>query len=119
MMDRDRGDARVGRTAHGADSTSLAQKPEVAAAIQVLDAWIDWPVRNREQPGLSIGLVPGLLTPLDLFELAASHWNEKSLTAGDHPCLGSDTWPPLDQFCRNDPQIQIHPAALQEEGREA
>jgi D-alanyl-D-alanine carboxypeptidase len=35
----------------------LAQKPEVAAAIQVFDAWVEWTVRNREQPGVSIGIV--------------------------------------------------------------
>jgi len=44
---------------HAADSTPLAQKPEVAAALQVLDAWIDWTARDREQPGLSIGIVHG------------------------------------------------------------
>lgn len=35
----------------------LAQKPEVAAAIEVFDAWVDWTVRQREQPGVSIGIV--------------------------------------------------------------
>jgi len=39
------------------DTSALARKPEVAAAIQVFDAWIDWTVKNREQPGLSIGIV--------------------------------------------------------------
>lgn len=39
------------------DTTALAEKPEVAAAIRVLDAWIDWTVKDREQPGLSIGIV--------------------------------------------------------------
>lgn len=36
---------------------SLAQKPEVAAALTVLDAWITATVAQREQPGLSIGIV--------------------------------------------------------------
>lgn len=35
----------------------LAQKPEVAAAIQVLDAWIRAMVAVRDEPGLSIGIV--------------------------------------------------------------
>jgi D-alanyl-D-alanine carboxypeptidase len=35
----------------------LAQKPEVAAAIEVFDAWADWTVRNREQPAVSIGII--------------------------------------------------------------
>ncbi len=35
----------------------LAQKPEVAAAIEVFDTWADWTVRNREQPAVSIGIV--------------------------------------------------------------
>jgi CubicO group peptidase (beta-lactamase class C family) len=35
----------------------LAQKPEVAAAIQVLDAWMQAMVAAREEPGLSIGIV--------------------------------------------------------------
>jgi CubicO group peptidase (beta-lactamase class C family) len=37
--------------------SSLAQKPEVAATIQVLDAWIDATATAREEPGLSIGIV--------------------------------------------------------------
>jgi CubicO group peptidase (beta-lactamase class C family) len=36
---------------------ALARDPEVAAAIQVLDAWIAAGVAQREQPGLSIGIV--------------------------------------------------------------
>ncbi len=36
---------------------SLAQNSEVAAAIQVLEAWIAATVASREQPGLSIGIV--------------------------------------------------------------
>ncbi len=39
------------------DAGSLAQHPEVAAAIKLLDAWIEATVANREQPGLSIGIV--------------------------------------------------------------
>ncbi len=39
------------------DRHSLAQKPEVAAALTVLDAWIAATVAQREQPGLSIGIV--------------------------------------------------------------
>ncbi len=35
----------------------LAQNPEVAAALEVFDAWVDWTARNREQPGVSIGIV--------------------------------------------------------------
>ena len=41
-----------------ADSRSaLAQRPEVAAALEVFDTWVDWTVRNREQPAVSIGIV--------------------------------------------------------------
>ena len=36
---------------------SLLQNPEVDAAFKVLDAWIKATMRNREQPGLSIGIV--------------------------------------------------------------
>lgn len=43
--------------AHPAESPALARKPEVAAALQVLDAWIQATVAEREQPGLSIGIV--------------------------------------------------------------
>jgi CubicO group peptidase (beta-lactamase class C family) len=35
----------------------LARKPEVAAALTVLDAWIAANVAQREQPGLSVGIV--------------------------------------------------------------
>ena len=35
----------------------LAQKPEVAAALEVFDVWADWTARNREQPAVSIGIV--------------------------------------------------------------
>lgn len=45
-------DAVVGQARH-----PLAQKSEVAAAIQVLDAWIQATVAIREEPGLSIGIV--------------------------------------------------------------
>lgn len=47
-------------TAFGASASSadsLSQKPEVEAAIKVLDAWIQATVAEREQPGLSIGVV--------------------------------------------------------------
>ena len=37
--------------------TSIGQHPEVAAAIRVLDSWIATSVADREQPGLSIGIV--------------------------------------------------------------
>ena len=40
-----------------ADRSPLAQKPEVAAALTVLDSWIAATVAQREQPGLSIGVV--------------------------------------------------------------
>lgn len=36
---------------------AVAQHPDVAAALQVLDAWITATVASREQPGLSIGVV--------------------------------------------------------------
>lgn len=35
----------------------LAQRPDVAAAIQVLDAWIQATAAARDEPGLSIGIV--------------------------------------------------------------
>lgn len=38
-------------------SPALARHPEVAAALRVLDAWIEATVAQREQPGLSIGIV--------------------------------------------------------------
>jgi D-alanyl-D-alanine carboxypeptidase len=40
-----------------ADRHALARKPEVAAALKVLDSWIEATVRQREQPGLSVGIV--------------------------------------------------------------
>ncbi|PYQ08366.1 MAG: serine hydrolase [Acidobacteria bacterium] len=40
-----------------ADRDSWARKPEIAAALTVLDAWIAATVAQREQPGLSIGIV--------------------------------------------------------------
>ena len=39
------------------DSQSLLKDPEVKAALQVLDAWINASMKNQEQPGLSIGIV--------------------------------------------------------------
>ena len=41
----------------GPDLHSWARKPEIAAALTVLDAWIAATVAQREQPGLSIGIV--------------------------------------------------------------
>ncbi len=41
----------------GASAHPLEQDPEVAAALTVLDAWISATVAEREQPGLSIGIV--------------------------------------------------------------
>jgi CubicO group peptidase (beta-lactamase class C family) len=35
----------------------LAQRPEIAAALQVLDSWITATVATREGPGLAIGIV--------------------------------------------------------------
>jgi len=35
----------------------LAERPEIAAALTVLDAWVGATVTEREQPGLSIGIV--------------------------------------------------------------
>lgn len=40
-----------------ADVPQLARHPRVAAALQVLDTWMEATVREREQPGLSIGIV--------------------------------------------------------------
>jgi CubicO group peptidase (beta-lactamase class C family) len=40
-----------------AETRPLAQHPEVAAALQVLDVWVKATVASREQPGLSIGVV--------------------------------------------------------------
>src|SRR5262245_34335078 len=43
---------------YAADSGSaVAQRPEVVAALEVFDTWVDWTVRNREQPAVSIGIV--------------------------------------------------------------
>ncbi len=39
------------------DVGSIARHPEVTAAIKVLDAWVEATVADREQPGLSIGIV--------------------------------------------------------------
>ena len=36
---------------------SLLQNPDVAASFKVLDLWIKATMRNREEPGLSIGIV--------------------------------------------------------------
>ena len=33
------------------------RNPQVAAALEVYDAWADWTARNREQPAVSIGIV--------------------------------------------------------------
>jgi D-alanyl-D-alanine carboxypeptidase len=38
-------------------SQPISRHPEVAAAIEVLDAWIAATVASREQPGLSVGIV--------------------------------------------------------------
>ena len=51
--------AHAGRSVSAEAAPPLAQKPEVAAAIQVLDAWIQAMVASREEPGLSIGIVYG------------------------------------------------------------
>jgi len=40
-----------------AEPRPLARRPEVAAAIAVLDAWVTATVASREQPGLSLGIV--------------------------------------------------------------
>ena len=40
-----------------ADARTVASHPEVKSAIGVLDAWVAARVANREQPGLSIGVV--------------------------------------------------------------
>src|SRR5947208_17099406 len=40
-----------------ADRAPRARKPEVAAALTVLDSWIAAAVAQREQPGLSIRVV--------------------------------------------------------------
>ena len=38
-------------------ASSLAKRPEVAAALEVYDTWVDWTARNRDQPAVSIGIV--------------------------------------------------------------
>jgi CubicO group peptidase (beta-lactamase class C family) len=45
----------VGSRSAGAEP--LAQQPEVAAALQVLDAWVAAAVASREMPGLAIAIV--------------------------------------------------------------
>ena len=40
-----------------AHNDSLLLNPKVAASIKVLDAWIEAKRKDREQPGLSIGIV--------------------------------------------------------------
>ena len=47
----------VGVTAALAEEHPLLQKPKVAAAIKVLDAWIEAKRNDREQPGISVGVV--------------------------------------------------------------
>ena len=48
----------MGAPLSAADSkTPLAQKPEVAAALEVFDAWVDWTAKNRDQPAVSVGIV--------------------------------------------------------------
>ncbi len=42
---------------HAAGAGALADDPAVASAIKVLDSWIAARVADREQPGLSIGVV--------------------------------------------------------------
>ena len=43
---------------YAADAKSaLAQRPDVAAALEVFDTWVDWTARNRDQPAVSIGIV--------------------------------------------------------------
>lgn len=53
--------ASSGSTALGQNASPnlqpMAQRPEVAAAIAVLDAWVAATVASREQPGLSLGVV--------------------------------------------------------------
>jgi D-alanyl-D-alanine carboxypeptidase len=39
------------------EARGLGARPDVAAAIKVLDAWIEETVKAREEPGLSIGIV--------------------------------------------------------------
>ena len=42
---------------NGSTNQPLARRPEVAAAIAVLDAWVAATAASREQPGLSLGIV--------------------------------------------------------------
>jgi CubicO group peptidase (beta-lactamase class C family) len=42
---------------NGSTNQALARRPEVAAAIAVLDAWVTATVASREQPGLSLGIL--------------------------------------------------------------
>jgi CubicO group peptidase (beta-lactamase class C family) len=44
-------------TGQASESGSPAAKPEVAAVIDVFDAWAEYRATRREQPGVSIGLV--------------------------------------------------------------
>jgi len=46
----------IGQNGSG-ESRPLARRPEVAAAIAVLDAWVASTATSREQPGLSLGIV--------------------------------------------------------------
>jgi hypothetical protein len=41
---------------NGSTDRPLARRPEVAAAIAVLDAWVSATVASREQRGLSLGI---------------------------------------------------------------
>ena len=51
------GPARGGAASVPAVQTGLAQKPEVADAIQLLEAWIESQMAYRGIPGLSLGIV--------------------------------------------------------------
>jgi hypothetical protein len=42
-----------------AETSALAQKPEVSGPLQVLDVWLQASVASRQEPGLSIGIVYG------------------------------------------------------------
>lgn len=46
-----------GGTLRARDTHALASQPAVSARLEVLDAWIVETMENREQPGLSIGIV--------------------------------------------------------------
>jgi D-alanyl-D-alanine carboxypeptidase len=43
--------------ASGVDAAAVRRHPEVDAAIRILDAWVTARVADRQQPGLSIGIV--------------------------------------------------------------